>query len=100
MGDDTMLHVLEDVTRQCGLLLLKSRARGLTATDKEAQFGAHYSMEADVASQELGLKLLREALPDEEIVAEEEERGSKTLPPNVTVFDPADGTNNLYSGSD
>ena len=92
-----IIDTLERAATECGRLVLSLRNSAMEAEDKAEQLGAHFSTRADRQSQELGLKILKEDLPDEFVVAEEE-KNSKDIPPNCIVFDPLDGTTIYYNG--
>lgn len=92
-----MIETLERAVRACGDLLLEVREAGLRTEDKDEQLGAHFSTQGDTLSQARGIEILREKFPDEVIIAEEQENDPR-VPPDCTVFDPADGTTNYYNG--
>lgn len=92
-----MIETLERAVSACGDLLLKVREEGLAAEDKDEHLGAHFATQGDVLSQDLGIQIIREKFPNEIIVAEEQENDPR-VPPDCTVFDPADGTILYYNG--
>lgn len=85
------IELLEKVARDCGQLALRAKEQGMEATDKDEKLGAHYATSADVQSQALGLKIIRERFPNEVIIAEEDENKA-FVPEDCTVFDSLDGT--------
>ncbi|MDP3685356.1 MAG: inositol monophosphatase family protein [bacterium] len=93
-----MIETLERAVRECGDLLLKIREKGLRTEDKNEQLGAHFSTQGDTLSQARGIEILREKFPDEIVIAEEFEFNDPRIPPDCTVFDPADGTTIYYNG--
>jgi len=93
------LEVLENAARKCGALVIRLRKQGVTATDKDDVQGSHFATEADIGSQELGIKIIHKSFPEEIIIAEEQEHEG-SVPPDCTVFDPVDGTTVFYNGGD
>lgn len=92
-----MIETLERAVRQCGGRLLAIRGEGLRVEEKDEKLGAHFSTQADLASQDLGIRVVHRTHPDETIIAEEQENNPH-IPPDCTVFDPLDGTTLYYNG--
>lgn len=98
-----LIESLEYVVTQCGMRAAAVRRQGqrfLAPQDKQEQRGQHFSTRADRESKELGMDLLHSYFPAETIVHEEDEEGKKPkeIPADCTVFDPWDGTTNLFNG--
>lgn len=94
-----MIELLERVVETCGEEIMRLRGFNQEATDKDDQLGAHFSTKADIVSQELGFSILRDFLPKETVIAEEQEN-DQSIPDDCTVFDPLDGTTNFFNGLD
>jgi myo-inositol-1(or 4)-monophosphatase len=88
-----------DLAQRAGELLLDYRRRGLPDDTIRTKTG-HFDIvtEADVASERLILKALREAFPDHGIHAEESANSRLPDEPWFWVIDPLDGTTNYAHG--
>lgn len=94
-----MIDTLERVVTDCGRLLLRLRDAGdFQVEDKEEQLGQHFSLKADRESLGLGRSILKGAFPGEVLIAEEQE--NPKIPLDCVVFDPQDGTANVFNGLD
>lgn len=95
-----ILDVLKEVVLTCGKLVLSLRGNDEKGViEKDDNIGQHFSTIADRESLRSGLSIFSREMPEEVIVAEEQEN-PRQIPLDCTVFDPLDGTTNFFNGLD
>lgn len=93
------VRALEHVVITCGILVLDYRTEKMETNTKDEQLGQHFSTKADCESLEAGTLIIKDFVPNEVIIAEEQ-KNTGNVPLDCTVFDPLDGTTNYFNGRD
>lgn len=95
----TILDVATKAALAGGQILADHAKRGVTMRNKSADGGKTYDLvsDADVESEQMIVKQIRDTFPDHEIIGEEGQSGDAAAE-HLWIIDPLDGTNNYAHG--